>query len=422
MASSGYTLHTPPGSFRAFKCLIAAEYNSVPVSVAEPFDAAKAKALSPTGKAPVLETPAGVVFESNAIARHVAKIRRDTGLTGSGIFEEAAVDAWVDFAANEIELPASVWFYPVAGYMPFHKAAYEKAKADLSNALTILNDQLLLKTYLVGDQITLADIVVASALVYPMKLVCDKAYLKPFGNVVRWFQTCVNQPQFKAVIGEVTMCKKELTAPGQAAAPAAAGAQVQKKKGKKGGKEAKKEKKEEEDEAPAPVAKKVEHPYKIMDREAKSAFNMDAWKKQYSNAASYEAAMEYFWTKFDSAGYSLWSQVYNFNEENKRVFMTSNAVGGFQQRSDEVRKWAFGVMDVLGTEETELLIKGVWLLRGDTVEHLIQANDDANWYTWKKIAGKDMEPTDEVKKMVADYWCSEETLEGLPIQDSKVFK
>ena len=74
---------------------------------------------------------------------------------------------------------------------------YEKAKVDLAAALKTLNDYLLTKTYLVGDKVTLADIVVASALLYPMKLVCDKAYLKPFGNVVRWFTTCVNQPQFK---------------------------------------------------------------------------------------------------------------------------------------------------------------------------------------------------------------------------------
>jgi len=102
--------------------------------------------------------------------------------------------------------------------------------------------------------------------------------------------------------------------------------------------------------------------------------------------------------------------------------MTANAVTGFQQRTDEVRKWAFGVMDVLGTEETTLEIKGVWLLRGDTVEHLQQANDDANWYSWKKIAGQDTAITDEVKATVAAYWCSEEELEGKPIQDSKVFK
>jgi elongation factor 1-gamma len=304
--------------------------------------------------------------------------------------------------------------------MPFNKDAYEKAKADLAKGLTTLNDVLLTKTYLVGDQITLADIIVASTLMYPFKLVCDNSYLKPFTNVTRWFNTCVKQPEFVAVMGQVTMCKKEMLAVGQEAAPAAGKA----KEG--GGDGGKKKEKKEKAAAPAPApeapAKKPDHPYKIMDREAPSSFNMDVWKKTYSNAPTYEKAMEDFWNMYDPEGWSLWLQDYNYNDENKKVFMTSNAVGGFQQRTDEIRRWAFGVMDVLGTEDTKLEIKGIWLLRGDTVEHMVNANDDANWYTWTKLAGKGMSPTDEVKAQVAAYWCSETELEGKPIQDSKVFK
>jgi len=268
---------------------------------------------------------------------------------------------------------------------------------------------------LVGEAVTLADITLISTLVYPFKLVCDKAFLKPYGNVVRWFSTCVNQPQFKAVIGEVPLCKKELTVKGQDAP----------KPDSKKDKQQPKEDKKKEKEAPAPApepAKKVEHPYKIMDKEQPSNFIMDVWKKTYSNAASYDEAMAWFWENFDKDGWSLWHQNYNYNNENKMTFMTSNAVGGFQQRTDEIRKWAFGVMDVLGTEDTVLEIQGVWLLRGDTTEHMINANDDANWYTWTKLAGKDLELTDEVKEKVRAYWCEEKELEGKPIQDSKVFK
>jgi len=407
-----YTLHAPQGSFRAFKALIAAEYNGVDVEVAD-FDPETVKTLSPTGKAPILETPGGVIFESNAIARYLAKIRRDTGLAGDSVYDEAAIDSWVDFSANELELPATVWFYPALGYMPFNKDAYEKAKKDLATALGKLNDYLLTKTYLVGDKITLADISVASALLYPMKLVCDKAYLKPFGNVVRWFTTCVNQPEFQKVVGTVAMCKKETLAAGQAA-PAAPKAQ--------GGGKKKKDKKKEKDDAPPPPPKKVEHPYKIMDREAPSKFSMDAWKKTFSNAKSGDEAMTKFWDIFDKEGWSLWHQNYNYNDENKMIFMTSNAVGGFQQRSDEIRKWAFGVMHVLGAEGSLIEIKGMWLFRGDTDQYMKDANDDANWYTWTKLAGKGLDPTDEAKKQVRDYWVEEETLEDKPIADQKCFK
>jgi elongation factor 1-gamma len=211
------------------------------------------------------------------------------------------------------------------------------------------------------------------------------------------------------------MCKKSLAA--AAAGGAKKGGDSKKKKDKK----AAKEEEEDVDPEPAPV-KKAEHPYKIMDKEAPSKFSMDGWKKQYSNAITYDAAMEYFWEKFDAEGWSLWYQVYKFNEDNKRIFMTSNAIGGFQQRSDEIRKWAFGVMDVLGTEESKLEIRGIWLFRGDTVDHMVSANDDANWYTWTKLVGKGLPPTDEVKAQVKAFWTEETELEGMPIQDSKVFK
>ena len=94
----------------------------------------------------------------------------------------------------------------------YYYSSYDKAKQDLATALTKLNTHLSDKTYLVNDQITLADIVVASTLLYPFKLVADPNYLKPLAHVVRWFQTCVAQDEFQQVVGQVTLCEKELMA------------------------------------------------------------------------------------------------------------------------------------------------------------------------------------------------------------------
>lgn len=48
------------------------------------------------------------------------------------------MDSWVDFTAQEVELPATLWLYPVIGYMPVPGAAVtEKAKADLARALAV---------------------------------------------------------------------------------------------------------------------------------------------------------------------------------------------------------------------------------------------------------------------------------------------
>ena len=53
-----------------------------------------------------------------------------------------------------------MWFYPVFGYMPYNANAVAKAKGDMQKALTVLNQHLAGKKFVVGDSITLADIVI----------------------------------------------------------------------------------------------------------------------------------------------------------------------------------------------------------------------------------------------------------------------
>eukprot|EP00568_Trieres_chinensis_P006637 CAMPEP_0183291092 /NCGR_PEP_ID=MMETSP0160_2-20130417/634_1 /TAXON_ID=2839 ORGANISM="Odontella Sinensis, Strain Grunow 1884" /NCGR_SAMPLE_ID=MMETSP0160_2 /ASSEMBLY_ACC=CAM_ASM_000250 /LENGTH=185 /DNA_ID=CAMNT_0025451847 /DNA_START=62 /DNA_END=615 /DNA_ORIENTATION=- len=176
-APPSYTLHVPPGNFRAFKILIAAEYCGVDIvaTTAAAFDPDAVKSLSPSGRAPALSCPDGtVLFDSGSIAKFVGKIRCDAGLMGRSLGESAAVDAWVDFVANELEVPCSVLVYPVIGSAPFHKAAHDAATEDLKSALKVLDEALSDgRAYLMGDGVTLADVAAASALIYPFKLICD---------------------------------------------------------------------------------------------------------------------------------------------------------------------------------------------------------------------------------------------------------
>ncbi|GMF80739.1 unnamed protein product [Phytophthora fragariaefolia] len=123
------------------------------------------QAKTPVGKVPILETEEGTIFESGAIAKYVARLRADTGLYGKTFFESGQVDAWIDFSAYELEIPLQAWLSPILGWAKFNAEALTKAKADVKKALQTLENHLHLRTYLVGEQITLADIVVASALV-----------------------------------------------------------------------------------------------------------------------------------------------------------------------------------------------------------------------------------------------------------------
>lgn len=77
--------------------LIAAQYNEVCIHVPEFKMGTENKSeeylkMNPNGKVPVLKTPEGAIFESTAIARYVARIRRDTGLMGNTLIDEAHVD------------------------------------------------------------------------------------------------------------------------------------------------------------------------------------------------------------------------------------------------------------------------------------------------------------------------------------------
>ena len=127
-----------------------------------------------------------------------------------------------------------------------------------------------------------------------------------------------------------------------------------------------------------------------------------------------------FWEMFDPKGWALWVCRFKYNHENEKQFMCANAIGGFVQRSDAMRKWAFGTMFVTGSEAClPIEISGCWLMRGDTVENLTEANDDALCYTWTKID----HTSAAGRALVEEYWTADVDgfLEGKLVTDGKLF-
>jgi elongation factor 1-gamma len=112
--------------------------------------------------------------------------------------------------------------------------------------------------------------------------VLDPAFRAPYVNVNRYVVTMHNQPHFKAVLGEVTLCEKmqvytpkeevKAAAPAPAAAAPAASPAKDAKKAKKDDEE---EEEEEYDEKP-----KEKNPLDLLPP---STFNLEAWKRFYSN-------------------------------------------------------------------------------------------------------------------------------------------
>ncbi|XP_001640531.2 elongation factor 1-gamma-A [Nematostella vectensis] len=420
-------LYTYPDSFRAQKILIAAEYSGTKIEVpAFTFgkDNHTAEFLKkfPLGKVPAFETKDGkCLYESNAIAHYVANEQ----LRGSTAELSALVVQYVNFADQELLPAAATWVFPTYGMMQYHKQSTDKAMEDVKKYMTMLNDVLLMKTFLVGERVTLADIAVCCVLQMLYKQVMEPSFRAPYGNVNRWFTTCVNQPEFKKILGDVKMCdtmakfdSKTFNSLHHKDHHKKKAHKEEKPKQEKKKAEPKKVEEPKEQEPPKKPAKA--DPFAALPP---SSMNLDAWKKVYSNEDTESKAIPYFWENFDKEGYSLWFLEYKeeYEKDLGMVFMACNLVGGMIQRLEKLVKNGFGSICIFG-ENHNCSIAGVWMFRGQQLAFELNEdwNVDAPSYTSRRLNPDD--PAD--KKLIEDYFIQREelTYRGKKFNQGKVFK
>jgi len=367
-----------------------------------------------------LETENGTISESNAIARYIARESKK-GLYGKSTFEAGLIDQWVDFAASEVELASYAWLFPIQGVIPNNPLATKKAQEDVKKVLQILDNHLLTRTFLVGNSVTLADIVLATTLLQLFQLVLDPTFRNDVVNTTRWFTTIVNQPEAKAVLGEVTLCEKAAVAPApvkekKEKAPKEVKPKAEKQQPKKA--EPKEEKPQEgEDEGEEDYEKDEPKKKNPLDDLPKSSFIMDEWKRMYSNNDTRTVALPWFFEHLDKEGYSLWWCEYKYNAELSKVFMTNNLIGGFFQRLEKLHKYAFGSMIIFG-EEPNLSVGGLWLFRGQEIPEDMRTCDDAEHYNWTRVSLDDHSQ----KALLEDYFAWEGSFGGKKFLSGKVFK
>ncbi|OWF43661.1 Elongation factor 1-gamma [Mizuhopecten yessoensis] len=412
------TLYTYPENFRAYKALIAAKYSGAKVTVSPDFKLGVSNTTKefldkfPLGKVPAFESSNGdCVFESNAIAQYVGNAK----LQGSNTRDQALIQQWINFGDNEVYPASCTWVFPTLGITPFNKQEGEKAKEQMKNAMTVLNNYMRTRTYLVGERISQADISLACNLMLAYQNVMDPSFRDSFGNVNRWFNTLVNQPQFKAVIGTFTLCSKMKEADGKKYAELhGAGG---KKEGKSKKEQPKKEKKKEVEEEELPqLPREKKDPWADCPQ---GAFNYDEYKREYSNKDTLKEALPYFWKNFEPENMSIWHCDYNYRKDLTKVFMTSNLIRGFFQRIDKMRKNAFGSMCILG-EDDDHNISGVWFWRGSGLafELCDDWKVDYESYTWKKLDPKD----EKTKKLVQDYFDMAAVVDGKKCLQGSIYK
>ena len=97
--------------------------------------------------------------------------------------------------------------------------------------------------------------------------------------------------------------------------------------------------------------------------------------------------------------------------------MTSNLVGGFFQRLDRARKYAFGSLLVLG-EDKNNEIYGYFVIRGQEVPFEFTDTVDYESYIFTKVDYTDKAVRDDIDAVFA--W--DDKIKGKALADGKVYK
>jgi elongation factor 1-gamma len=158
--------------------------------------------VNPTGQVPSMKTPEGFLFESNAMTFYLAT-KVGKGLMGNTPFEGGQIVQWLDFYNNWIKVPLSTWYYPYNGWAAFDEAKEKDAIAQLKGAggrdpLGILNRQIGTKSFIIGDHLTVADIIIWVGLLRLFTQVAAPEFFADLPNLLRWGKEMSVNPFVKA--------------------------------------------------------------------------------------------------------------------------------------------------------------------------------------------------------------------------------
>ncbi|MBC3829946.1 glutathione S-transferase N-terminal domain-containing protein [Undibacterium amnicola] len=123
--------------------------------------------LNPNAMVPVIQYEGQVLWESNTICRYLAARHQRTDLLPQDPMARAQVEKWMDWQATELNNAWRYAFMALVRHSPAHRdtAAIEHSVREWNRHMSIADLQLQRTgAYLVGDQFTLADIVLGLSL------------------------------------------------------------------------------------------------------------------------------------------------------------------------------------------------------------------------------------------------------------------
>lgn len=262
-----------------------------------------------------------------------------TVLHGKDSKEICQVEMWDDFLAYQIWPLYDHTIGQITGKTAKNEEIFRLAVEDLTKILQKLNNHLGLRSFMVGYNVTLADLAVTTALHPFYSLLLDEKTRKNFPNVTRLFLFVSNLSHVTSVLGKARLCKVAQK-PANISLTASVNNDKDNKPEVKSSKENKKpETTSKPTQAPtntntsAPEEEKQKKKTNPLDALPPSNFDFDQFKKDFLNTTEKKAVLDDFWkNKFDPAGYSVWFVHYNRRGDQGKVgFKTKNLKSNFLQ-------------------------------------------------------------------------------------------
>lgn len=203
-------------TIRTLQAQAAANINGLDLSIPE-FAMGKTNrtdeflAKFPFGKVPTFEGPDGTkIFESDAMAEYIAlNGPAASQLMGTTPAEKATIRQWICFAQGEVlDVVTELVLWRVK-YKPYDETTETNGLQRLERSLAFLDTHLKGRTWLAGEgKISMADITVASALVWGFSRVIDAEMRAKYPLTVAWYERVIATDGVKEAFGEKNFIEK----------------------------------------------------------------------------------------------------------------------------------------------------------------------------------------------------------------------
>lgn len=332
----------------------------------------------------------------------------EKSLCGSTPKEKAQIIKWISYSNSDLATDAERAIFPLIGYQPYNKKQVDSGMEAVEQGAEMYERRLKEHTYLVGERITLADLISVALWSFVLSLISVDQLKSKHPYLVRWCNTLLASPYCKESYAHFKYAEKPLEPPKK---------QKAEKPKKEEAKPAKKAEKPAESDEPAPE-KKPKHPLEAL---GKSTFVLDEWKRKYSNDDTRPVALPWFWEHYNPEEYSIWKVDYRYNDELTLTFMSNNLVGGFFNRLSASTKYVFGSLVVYGENNNNGII-GAVMVRGQDYVPAFNVAPDWESYQFTKLDTSNEEDKEFINNMWA--WDKPVVVNGEPreIADGKVLK